>query len=148
MRKARKRARSLQLSEQHVFDMKQFYLAANASSGLARSAPRPQPALHDCSDSLRFKCPAFRRLSVSLGDRQQPGEAMIAGGSWTVLDGRGREIGRVEGDEFVRCGHTLIYRIEGPELYSVGNAGKLLGFIEGCEVRTTQGRIFLKFLAH
>lgn len=65
-----------------------------------------------------------------------------------MLDGHGNEIGRVEGDEFVRCGHTLIYRIQGPELYAVGNTGKLIGFIEGSEVRTTQGRIFLKFLAH
>src|SRR2546427_658765 len=71
------------------------------------------PALHDCSDSLRFSHLAFLRLVVSLGDRQLPGEAMIAGGSWTVLDGHGREIGRVEGDEFVRCGTRLIYRIEG-----------------------------------
>src|SRR5256885_13334429 len=66
----------------------------------------------DCSDSLRFSHLAFLRLVVSLGDRQLPGEAMIAGGSWTVLDGHGREIGRVEGDEFVRCGTRLIYRIE------------------------------------
>ena len=44
MHKARKRAWSLQLSEQHVFDMKQFYLPAHHSSAQARSAPRPQPA--------------------------------------------------------------------------------------------------------
>lgn len=73
---------------------------------------------------------------------------MIAGGSWTVLDGRGREIGRVEGDEFVRCGARLLYRLDGPELYSMQAPTKLVAFIEGCEVRTPQGRVFLKFLAN
>ena len=106
------------------------------------------PALHDCSDSLRFRHLAFLRLVVSLGNRQLPGEAMIAGGSWTVLDGHGNEIGRVEGDDFVRCGTRLIYRIDGPALYSMDGSARLMGFIEGTEVRTRQGRIFLKFLAH
>lgn len=106
------------------------------------------PALHNCSDSLRLRRPAFLRLTLLLGDRQPPGEAMIAGRSWTVLDGRGHEIGRVEGDEFVRCGTRLIYRIDGPALYSMDGSARLMGFIEGTEVRTRQGRIFLKFLAH
>lgn len=73
---------------------------------------------------------------------------MIAGGSWTVLDGHGNEIGRVDGDEFVRCGTRPIYRIDGPALYSMDGSARLMGFIEGTEVRTRQGRIFLKFLAH
>ena len=42
----------------------------------------------------------------------------------------------------------LIYRIDGPALYSMDGSARLMGFIEGTEVRTRQGRIFLKFLAH
>ena len=47
-----------------------------------------------------------------------------------MLDGHGNEIGRVEGDEFVRCGTRPIYRIDGPALYSMDGSARLMGFIE------------------
>jgi hypothetical protein len=78
----------------------------------------------------------------------RPGSAaMIAGGCWKVVDGQGQEIGRVNGDEFIRCGAQLLYRMQGPELYSMQAPNKLLAFIEGRQVRTPQGRVFLQFLA-
>ena len=63
--------------------------------------------------------------------------------------GHGNEIGRVEGDEFgpVRD-QAPSTAIDGPALYSMDGSARLMGFIEGTEVRTRQGRIFLKFLAH
>lgn len=64
-----------------------------------------------------------------------------------MLDGQGREIGRVEGDSFVRCGPQLLYRLQGPELYSMQAPDKLLAFIEGGQARTRNGRIFLQFRA-
>src|SRR3989475_5046033 len=69
------------------------------------------PALHDCSDSLRFSHLAFLRLVVSLGDRQLPGEAMIAGGSWTVLDGHGREIRSEEHTSELQSQSNLVCRL-------------------------------------
>ena len=100
------------------------------------------PALHNCSDSLRLRRPAFLRLTLSLGDRQPPGEAMIAGRSWTVLDGRGHEIGRVEGDEFVRCGTRLIYRIDGPALYSMDGSARLMALSKGPRSEPGRGGSF------
>ncbi|MNW10684.1 hypothetical protein D3C71_2079460 [compost metagenome] len=37
----------------------------------------------------------------------------------------------VDGDEYVRDGEHLLYRIDGNELYSAGPEGRLYGFIEG-----------------
>jgi len=56
---------------------------------------------------------------------------MFETGRWNVTDPTGRQVGVVDGDEYVRDGEHLLYRIDGNELYSAGPEGRLYGFIEG-----------------
>jgi len=56
---------------------------------------------------------------------------MLETGRWNVTDPTGRQVGVVDGDEYVRDGEHLLYRIDGNELYSAGPEGRLYGFIEG-----------------
>ena len=56
---------------------------------------------------------------------------MFDTGRWNVTDPSGRQVGVVDGDEYVRDGDHLLYRIDGNELYSAGPEGRLFGFIEG-----------------
>lgn len=56
---------------------------------------------------------------------------MFDKGRWNVTDPTGKHVGVVEGDEYVRDGEHLLYRIDGNELYSAGPEGRLYGFIEG-----------------
>ncbi len=72
---------------------------------------------------------------------------MIEGGSWTVLDGQGRTVGQIDGDEFVRDGDRLIYRIDGDAIYSMDMPARLVAFVEGAMATTPQGAVFLRFVA-
>lgn len=56
---------------------------------------------------------------------------MFETGRWNVTDPTGKHVGVVDGDEYVRDGEHLLYRIDGNELYSAGPEGRLYGFIEG-----------------
>lgn len=56
---------------------------------------------------------------------------MFETGRWNVTGPSGKHVGVVEGDEYVRDGEHLLYRIDGNELYSAGPEGRLYGFIEG-----------------
>lgn len=56
---------------------------------------------------------------------------MIENGEWTVVDASGNEVGRVDGDEYIRQGDALLYRIDGAEIYTAGDKGTLVAIIEG-----------------
>lgn len=56
---------------------------------------------------------------------------MIQNGEWTVVDASGNEVGRVDGDEYIRRGDTPLYRIDGTEIYTAGEKGTLIAIIEG-----------------
>ena len=72
---------------------------------------------------------------------------MIEGGSWIALDGQGRHVGRVDGDEYVRDGVRLIYRIDGDAIYSMDMPATLLASVAGTTAHTPQGSVFLRFVA-
>jgi len=48
---------------------------------------------------------------------------------YTVFDGRGQIVGRIDEDEYVRQGKHLIYRIDGAEVYEI--SGEFLAVIQG-----------------
>jgi hypothetical protein len=53
-------------------------------------------------------------------------------GHYQVLDAKGNYVGRIDQDEFVRNGKSLLYRIDGDEFYSLN--GLLIGVIENGKV--------------
>ena len=72
---------------------------------------------------------------------------MIESGEWTVVDVSGAPVGRVDGDEFIRQGANLLYRIDGDEIYTVGSNAQLVATIDGETARSPQtGRVVLRFL--
>jgi hypothetical protein len=58
-------------------------------------------------------------------------------GRYNVNTPDGGFIGRIDRDEFVRNGISLLYRIDGDEFYEV--AGRFIGSIEDGVVRGTNG---------
>lgn len=54
-------------------------------------------------------------------------------GCYNVYDPDRKLIGRIDKDEYIRCGSKLIYRVDDESLYSMD--GKLLGFIDDGIVR-------------
>lgn len=52
-------------------------------------------------------------------------------GCYRVMAPNGSEIGLINGDEFVRNGLDLIYRIDDEEVYTAGSNTQLLGFLTG-----------------
>ncbi len=51
-------------------------------------------------------------------------------------------IGRIDKDEYIRSGTSLLYRVDDDSLYSMD--GKLLGFIDGGVARTPKdGKVIL-----
>ncbi len=58
-------------------------------------------------------------------------------GRYVVKTADGGFIGRIDGDEFVRNGTSLMYRIDGDEFYEAG--GRLIGNIVDAVVRTRYG---------
>lgn len=59
-------------------------------------------------------------------------------GRYDVRTPEGDYIGRIDGDEFVRNGKSLLYRIDGDEFYEIG--GRFIGTIEDGVVRGTQAQ--------
>lgn len=60
-------------------------------------------------------------------------------GRYNVFDPNRSELGRIDHDEFIRNGGSLIYRIDGDEIYSMD--GKYLGFIEDSFARSPNGQL-------
>lgn len=58
-------------------------------------------------------------------------------GRYQVLDAAGDYIGRIDEDEFVRNGISLLYRIDGDEFYSLH--GALIGKIDQGKVYALKG---------
>lgn len=58
-------------------------------------------------------------------------------GSFIVQDVAGQVIGRIDGDEYVRSGTRLLYRIEEDEFYLVN--GGFVGSIDDGVVHSTKG---------
>jgi hypothetical protein len=58
-------------------------------------------------------------------------------GRYTVKDTNGASVGRIDEDEFVRSGTTLLFRVDGEEFYTLN--GVLIGFIENGIVKTPKG---------
>lgn len=52
-------------------------------------------------------------------------------GLYRVMAPNGSEIGLINGDEFVRNGLELIYRIDDEEVYTAGSNAQLLGYLTG-----------------
>ena len=75
------------------------------------------------------------------------GIQMIQNGEWTVVNASGAPVGRVDGDEFIRQGANLLYRIDGNEIYTVGSNAQLVANIDGETARSPQtGQVVLRFL--
>lgn len=55
-------------------------------------------------------------------------------GRYIARNPNGQQIGRIDEDEFVRSGIKLLFRVDGDEVYTVGQKGELVGFIEGNNV--------------
>jgi len=60
-------------------------------------------------------------------------------GRYSVRTPDGGFIGLIDEDEFVRNGLSLLYRVDGDELYEV--AGRFVGHIEDGVVRATSGEV-------
>jgi hypothetical protein len=60
-------------------------------------------------------------------------------GRYEVKDAAGQVVGRIDGDEFVRNGASLLYQIDGDEFYAVN--GGLVGIIENGVARSPSGAI-------
>lgn len=58
-------------------------------------------------------------------------------GRYLLKNPTGQLVGRIDNDEFVRSGASLLYRIDGNEFYSMN--GDLLGFIDDGIVRNAAG---------
>jgi hypothetical protein len=65
-------------------------------------------------------------------------------GRYSVVNSGGVQIGLIDGDEFVRCGTDLLYRIDGDEVYGVVSAYPLLAFIENGIAITPQGEVLFR----
>ena len=63
-------------------------------------------------------------------------------GSYIVQDATGQVIGRIDGDEYVRNGTKLLYRIEEDEFYLVN--GGLVGSIDYGTVHSTEGELLFR----
>lgn len=62
-------------------------------------------------------------------------------GRYTVRNNAGQIIGRIDEDEFVRNGATLLYRLEGNDVYEVGTDGKSLAFIRDGQAVSPSGQV-------
>lgn len=73
---------------------------------------------------------------------------MIKDGKWIVVDAGGVSVGRVDGDEFIRQGDTLLYRIdEDDEIYTAGGNAELIATIDGETAKSPQtGQVVFRFL--
>lgn len=72
---------------------------------------------------------------------------MIENGEWLVVDTEGRAVGRVDGDEYIRQGAELLYRIDGKEIYRTGPGAKLVALIEGQTATVpATGAVLFRFL--
>ena len=60
-----------------------------------------------------------------------------ANGRYVVENTRGEFVGRIDYEEYVRNGSTLLYRIDGDEFYSA--SGGLIGFVAEGVVLSTSG---------
>lgn len=60
-------------------------------------------------------------------------------GRYNVFGPNGQIIGRIDEDEFVRSGTTLIYRIDGNEVYEIN--GGVLGYVDSGVAATPNGKI-------
>lgn len=60
-------------------------------------------------------------------------------GRYVVVHSSGRQIGRIDEDEFVRQGSALLYRIDGTEVFDV-NTGHLLGHIDSGKATRPNGQ--------
>jgi hypothetical protein len=60
-------------------------------------------------------------------------------GKYSVLNASGAHIGRIDEDEFIRQGSTLLYRLDGSEVYAVN--GGLLGFIDAGVAKKPDGQV-------
>ena len=58
-------------------------------------------------------------------------------GRYVVKDADGRVVGGIDGDEFVRDGVRLVYRIDGDEFYTLDRV--LIGFISEGTVLSPSG---------
>lgn len=63
-------------------------------------------------------------------------------GRYVVLTSAGSPIGLIDGDEYVRNGQELLYRLDGDEIYSP--AGELLGFIEDGIAKAPSGDVIFR----
>lgn len=59
-------------------------------------------------------------------------------GRYLVENPAGQLVGRIDNDEYVRSGGSLLYRVDGSEFYSID--GNLLGFIDAGIVRDASGQ--------
>ena len=66
-------------------------------------------------------------------------------GRYTVRNGQGGIVGRIDEDEYVRNGAELLYRVDGDELYS--NNGKFVGDIEDGNVIAPTGEVLFRIVA-
>ena len=60
-------------------------------------------------------------------------------GRFSVRGPNGVTLGCIDGDEFVRNGSSLVYRIDGAEVYTLN--GSILAFIDSGVARTPSGDI-------
>jgi len=58
-------------------------------------------------------------------------------GRYTVKETSGALVGRIDEDEFVRSGTSLLFRVDGDKFYTLN--GVLIGFIENGIVTTPKG---------
>lgn len=63
-------------------------------------------------------------------------------GRYVVLTSEGSTLGVIDGDEYVRNGGRLLYRLDGDEIYSL--AGEHLGFIEDGIAKGPSGNVIFR----
>lgn len=66
-------------------------------------------------------------------------------GRHEVLTPQGNIFGVIDGDEFVRSGSNLVFRIDGDEIYSLD--GKHLGYIEDGVARSFNNEVIFKIIS-
>lgn len=65
----------------------------------------------------------------------------FSNGRYIARNPNGQQIGRIDEDGFVRSGTKLLFRVDGDEIYTVGDSAELVGFIEGSNVSSPNGEL-------
>ncbi|MBN49710.1 MAG: hypothetical protein CMN85_09220 [Spongiibacteraceae bacterium] len=62
-------------------------------------------------------------------------------GRYLVIAPNGSQVGMIDGDEYIRDGLNLIYRIDGDEVYTAGSNAQLSGYLTDRTAHDLSGNI-------